>query len=158
MVYKVSKIRSIFKDLLQLNYKGFTDYLSQHNPRKFGLSSADASMLDIYSDDYQNFEYIKLDNSNWKTGKLKIYLSTFLYYKTTYIAEQLAAGCYFPHLSFDESDVISLQEDRFCKVKPIKSIFISVAKSGFGNVICSELSRTLPEFTNINLFVSGKPC
>lgn len=159
MVYKVSKIRSVFENLLQLTYTRFVVYLNQQGASNFGLANVDNSISSIYSGDYHEFKYLKLGNSDWATGKLKIYLSVFLYSQESHIRDQLKAGCYYPNLFFNDNDVISLKEDCFCKMKPIKSIFSAIASNNsFANNIAQHLSQSVVEFTNSNLFGSGKQC
>jgi hypothetical protein len=80
-VYKVEKIRSVFENFLQSNYTQLVPYLNQLEAPKFGLANADNSMSEIYSGNYYNFKFLKLDSSDWTDGKLRIYLSIFLYSK-----------------------------------------------------------------------------
>lgn len=157
IVYKVAKVRSAFKDLLQLNYGDFLAYLIQRNTNNFGLVNADNSMPSMYSENYQEFKYLKVGDPNWKTGGLKIYLDTFLYDQQSFIKDQFG-NCLYPNLSFDDDDVISLKEDCFFKMKPIKSMFTKVSQGGFADVIHKHLSKTMAEFTNTNLFAQGKSC
>lgn len=159
VVYKVEKIRSIFKDLLQLTYPQLTIHLNQQTAYKFGLANADNSISDIYSENYYDFKYLKLGKSDWLTGKLRIYLSVFLYSKESYIRDQLTAGCYYPQLFFDDNDVISLKEDCFCKMKPIRAIFREIASNNsFASNIAQQLAKSILEFTGSNLFLSGQKC
>ena len=158
-VYKVEKIRSIFENLLVLTYPQFAAYLNQQGASKFGLANADNSMSDIYSVNYYDFTYLKLGSSDWTTGRLKIYLSSFLYSKESDIREQLTAGCYYPNIFFDDNDVISLKEDSLCKMKPIKAIFSTIASdNNFASSITKQLTKSVAEFANSNLFLSGKRC
>ncbi len=159
MVYKVAKIRSIFENLLVLTYPQFTAYLNQQGASKFGLANADNSMSDIYSGNYYDFKYLKLGNSDWTAGKLRIYLSVFLYSDESEISEQFKVGCYYPHLYFDDNDVISLKEDFLCKMKPIKVTFGTIASNNsFASNITQKLAESVVEFTNSNLFSTGKKC
>lgn len=109
IVYKVSTIRSIFADLLELTYTSFLGYLKQQGAFNFGLANADNSIPSIYSGYYHEFKYLKLGSSDWATGKLNIYLSVFLYSQQSHIKDQLNAGCYYPNLFFNDNDVISLK-------------------------------------------------
>lgn len=159
VVYKVAKIRSIFDDLLVLNYPQFASYLNQQGACKFGLANADNSMSDIYSQNCHNFDYLKLGSSDWTKGKLRIYLSIFLYNKQSDIVEQLQAGCYYPNIFLDDNDVISLKEDCLCKIKPIKAIFNAIASDGnFADTITQQLTKSIPEFKGSRLFSNGKQC
>jgi hypothetical protein len=158
-VYKIAKIRSVFENLLVLTYSPFVSYLNQQGASKFGLINADNSMSDIYSGNYYDFKYLKLGSSDWQTGTLRIYLSVFLHSEESGIREQLKAGCYYPHLYFDDNDVISLKENCLCKMKPIKVIFSEISSNkGFASNITQKLSESIPEFIQSNLFLSGKQC
>jgi hypothetical protein len=159
IVYKVANIRSVFDDLLVLIYPQFTSYLNKQGASKFGLANADNSLSDIYSGDYYDFKYLKLGSSDWAAGKLKIYLSVFLHREESSIKEQLKAGCYYPHIYFDDNDVISLKEDCLCKIKPIKAIFNTLASDGtFADSIAQRLTKSIAEFNGYRLFSTGKPC
>ncbi len=159
IVYKIAKIRSIFENLLVLTYPQLAAYLNQQGASKFGLTNADNSMSDIYSGNYYDFKYLKLGSSDWTKGKLKIYLSIFLYTKESDIVEQLKVGCYYPNIFFDDNDVISLTEDCLCKMKPIKAIFNAIASNdSFASQITQQLTKSVVEFTRSNLFNGGKQC
>jgi len=159
MVYKVAKIRSIFENLLVLTYPQLTTYLNNQEASKFGLANADNSMSDIYSGKYYDFKYLKLGSSDWTKGKLKIYLSVFLYREDSGIREQLKAGCYYPNIFLDDNDAISLKEDCLCKMKPIKAIFNAIASDvNFANIIMQQLAKSIPEFKSSRLFSVGKHC
>ena len=159
IVYKVANIRSIFDDLLVLIYPQFTSYLNKQGASKFGLANADNSLSDIYSGDYYDFKYLKLGSSDWAAGKLKIYLSVFLHREESGIKEQLKAGCYYPHIYFDDNDVISLREDCLCKIKPIKAIFNTLASDNtFADTITQRLTKLITEFEHSRLFATGKQC
>lgn len=159
VVYKVERIRSIFEDLLVLIYPQFASYLNKQGASKFGLANADNSLSDIYSGDYYDFKYLKLGNSDWTAGKLRIYLTVFLHHEESGIKEQLKAGCYYPHLSFDDNDIISLREDCLCKIKPIKVIFNTLASDNtFADTITQRLTKSIAEFENSRLFGTGKQC
>jgi len=159
MVYKIEKVRNIFKDLLILTYRDFAVYLEQKGGSKFGLSSIDGSMPDIYSEDYCLFEYLKLGDSHWTLAKIKIYLTAFLYADQSDLSEELNIGCYYPQISFNDDDVISLREDCFCKFQPIKNTFKAIASGGsFGSRISKELSKSIIELASSDLFVNGRNC
>ena len=160
VVYKVGKIKSILENILRLTYAQLLlAYLNQQGASKFGLTNVDNSVPDIYSDSYYDFKYLKTGNSDWKVGKLKIYLSGFLYSDESEISEQLKAGCYYSNICLDDNDVISLKEDCLCKIKPIKAIFGTIASNNnFASNITSHLIKLVVEFTGSNLFSTGKKC
>ncbi len=159
MIYKVAKIRSIFEDLLVLIYPQFVSYLNKQGASKFGLINADNSLSDIYSGNYYEFKYLKLGDLDWTAGKLRIYLTVFLHHEESGIKEQLKAGCYYPHIYFDDNDVISLREDCLCKIKPIKAIFNTLASDNtFADTITQRLTKSITEFENSRLFAIGKRC
>lgn len=159
VVYTIAKIRSAFENLLVLTYPQFATYLNQQGASKFGLANVDNSISDIYSGNYYNFKYLKLGNSDWTAGKLRIYLSIFLYSKESDIREQLRAGCYYPNIFLDDNDVISLKENCLCKMKPIKAIFNSIASGkDFASNITQQLTKSVHEFKGSNLFLTGKNC
>jgi hypothetical protein len=157
VVYKVAKIRSIFENLLVLTYPEISPYLNEQQAHKFGLANADNSMSDIYSGNYYDFKYLKLGSSDWTKGKLKIYLSIFLYSKESDLREQFTSGCYYSNIFLDDSDIISLKEDCLYKVKPIKAIFRAIASNDrvVSNIV-KQLAKTVVEFQNHNLFLTGK--
>ena len=105
IVYKVEKIRSIFSGVFKLGWGDFAVYLKKQEGYKFGLCNNDGSIGELYSDVYCGFEYLNLGSSNWKTGSLKIYLSTFLYDNQSDLQEDFEAGCYYPNLSFNADGV-----------------------------------------------------
>jgi hypothetical protein len=159
VVYKAGKIRSVLEGLLRSNYTQFVVYLNQQGASKFGLANANNSMPDVYSDNYYQFKYLKLGSSDWTVGRLKIYLSGFLYSKESDIRDQLTAGCYYPNIFFDDNDIVSFKEDSLCKMKPIKAIFSAIASNNnFASSITQQLTKSVIEFANSNLFLSGKRC
>lgn len=158
IVYKVEKIRSLFSGVFELAYGDFSLYLKNEKGYKFGLCYNDGSIVkELYSDIYCGFEYLNLGSSNWKTGSLKIYLSTFLYDNQSDLQEDFEAGCYYPNLFFNDEDIISLREDCFCKMQPIKKVFKSIS-SIFGAIIARELARSIVDFSGSDLFKLGKEC
>jgi len=160
VVYKVAKINSVLENLLRLIYTQLLlGHLNLQGASKFGLTNVDNSIPDIYTENYHNFKYLKLGSSDWKAGKLKIYLSGFLYNDESEINEQLKAGCYYPNICFDDNDVISLKEDSFCKMKAIKAVFSAIASNNdFMLKIAPKLIESVIEFTKSNLFSTGNKC
>ncbi len=165
VVYKVGKINSVLENVLRLNYAQLLlGHLNQQGASKFGLTNVDDSIPDIYSENYYDFKYLKLGSRDWKAGKVKIYLSGFLYSDESEITEQLKAGCYYPNIFLDDNDVISLKEDCLCKMKPIREVFSVIASnniasnSNFASNITLHLAKSVVEFTKSNLFSNGKKC
>ena len=163
LVYKVKKIRSIFKELFQLVYPSFSVCLNQQGASKYGICNIDDSISDLYSDKYCLYECLKLEDSNWKNGKLKIYLSPFLYSNQSDLEKQLESVFHYSNLTFCDDDVVSFKEDCFCKMAEIRKVFKFITTSittrnNFSSSLSSELGQSIPDFANSNLFSTGKPC
>jgi hypothetical protein len=158
--YKIKKIRDVTENLLKTTYKDFSVSLNNLKANKLGICSNDNSrILDIYSSNYCTFEYLKIDNSNWETGKVKIYLSAFLYSKQSKLLEQNKSICYYPQLVFDDDDVVSFQKDCFCKIQSIKNAFKSISTNNyFVSKVMEKIITSFSEFTSPNLFKDGKEC
>ena len=157
--YKVAKIKSALESLLKSIYKEFFVYLSSQKAYVLGLCNTDNSIPEFYLGDYCIYEYLKLGDSNWRKGKVKIYLSAFLHSKQADLAEQFKAICYYPHQDFNDDDVVSFKKDCFCKVRSIKKLFNSVAAyTDFEALITKQLALSLTEFSDSRLFQKGKEC
>lgn len=157
IVYKLGKIRSVFGDVFKSTYGDLAAHLKQQQAHKLGLCYNDGSIGELYSDTYCGFEYLNLGSSNWETGRFRIYLSPFFYNNQSDLKEDIEAGCYYPNLSFNDIDVISLREDCFCMMQPIKNVFKSISSS-FGRAVARELEKSIVDFGGSNLLVSGKGC
>jgi len=159
LVYKIKKIRSIFKDLLQSIYPSFSACLVQQQALKFGLCNNDNSIADLYSEEYCVLQYRKAVDGNWTNGKLKIYLTPFLYSQQSDLVGQFEPVFDYANLMFCDEDVVSFKEDCFCKMLTIRKIFQAiVSNANFTKNILSELAKSINDIGVSNLFNDGKEC
>jgi hypothetical protein len=158
--YKVKNIRDVLEDLLKSTYRDFSIGLNNLKTNKLGICSEDSSsILQIYSGDYCDFEYLKIGSSNWRTAKAKIYLSAFLYLKESDLVKQNEFITYYPQLAFNDEDVVSFKQDCLCKMKSIKNAFkLILTDNRFVSTAMQKLSSSLGELADYNLFRDGKEC
>ncbi len=158
VVYKVEKIRGVFSSLIKQIYRDFSVCLCGLNAHRLGLCNPDHSMLEIYTGDFCGFEYLKIGDSKWKSGKVKIYLSAFLYSKQSDLIEQFEAVCYYPQYIFNDEDVVSFKRDCFCKIQSVKTAFKALTlHNTFRGKIINQAMASIPEFSS-DLFQAGKEC
>jgi len=157
--YKVKNIRDVLEDLLKSTYKDFSSVLNALQASKLGVCSKDNSILQIYSGNYCDFEYLKIGSSNWKTAKVKIYLSAFLYVKESDVMKQNEFIIYYPQLTFNDEDVVSFKQDCLCKIQSIKKVFkLILTDNRYTSIAIQKLSSSLSELTDYSPFRDGKEC
>jgi hypothetical protein len=162
--YKTIKLKQTFESLSKLFLYCFGDFSNHYSSRARDLGllihnqnygkHGSFCLNPQFVEDGFDYKFIKLGCPGWQTGKFKLSLQTYLSLNETEDDKKQLISYYdFSATNFNDEDVISFVEDKFCTWKILKDFFQeSFENEKLYNDYSSVLAQNIPEMKDIKSF------